>query len=70
MGPKREEVAGGWRKLDNEEIHDLYCLPSGTSMNKTGRVGHVAHMGENRNAYYVLAVKTEGKRSLGISRRR
>jgi hypothetical protein len=24
FGPKREEVAGGWRRLHNEELHDLY----------------------------------------------
>jgi hypothetical protein len=23
FGPKREEVAGGWRKLHNEELHNL-----------------------------------------------
>jgi hypothetical protein len=30
FGPKRErdEVIGGWRKLHNEELHNLYCLPS------------------------------------------
>jgi hypothetical protein len=28
FGPKREEVTGGWRKLHNEELRDLYSLPS------------------------------------------
>jgi hypothetical protein len=28
FGPKRDEVMGGWRKLHNEESHDLYSLPS------------------------------------------
>jgi hypothetical protein len=23
--PKREEVAGGWRRLHNEELHNLYA---------------------------------------------
>jgi hypothetical protein len=27
-GPKRYEVAGGWRKLHNEELRDLYFSPS------------------------------------------
>jgi hypothetical protein len=27
-GPKRDEVTGGWRKLHNEELHDLYSSPS------------------------------------------
>jgi hypothetical protein len=28
FGPKRDEVIGGWRKLHNEELHNLYCSPS------------------------------------------
>jgi hypothetical protein len=28
FGPKREEVAGGWRRLHNEELHNLYASPS------------------------------------------
>jgi len=25
FGPKRDEAVGEWRKLHNEELHDLYC---------------------------------------------
>jgi hypothetical protein len=28
LGPKREEVAGGWRSLHNEELHNLYASPN------------------------------------------
>jgi hypothetical protein len=28
LGPKRDEVTGEWRKLHNEELNDLYCLPN------------------------------------------
>jgi hypothetical protein len=28
FGPKRDEVTGEWRKLHNEELHELYCTPS------------------------------------------
>ncbi|PNF23443.1 hypothetical protein B7P43_G09115 [Cryptotermes secundus] len=28
FGPKRDEVTGGWRKLRNEELHNLYSSPS------------------------------------------
>jgi hypothetical protein len=45
FGPKREEVTGDWRKLRNEELHNLYSLPSIIRMIKSRRVkwaGHVA----------------------------
>jgi hypothetical protein len=28
FGPKREEVAGSWRRLHNAELHNLYALPN------------------------------------------
>jgi hypothetical protein len=28
FGPKRDEMTGEWRKLHNEELHDLYSSPS------------------------------------------
>jgi hypothetical protein len=28
FGPKREEMAGCWRRLHNEELHDLYTSPN------------------------------------------
>jgi hypothetical protein len=28
LGPKREEVVGGWRRLHNEELHNLYVSPN------------------------------------------
>jgi hypothetical protein len=49
FGPKRDEVIGGWRKLHNEELHNLYCSPSIIRMIKSRRVvwaGHVARMEE------------------------
>jgi hypothetical protein len=48
-GPKRDEVAGGWRKLHNEELHNLYSSPSIIGMIKSERMswaGHVARRGE------------------------
>jgi hypothetical protein len=53
FGPKRDEVTGGWRKLHNEELHNLYSSPSISRMIKSRRMrlmGHVAPMGEKRNA--------------------
>jgi hypothetical protein len=36
--PKREEVAGGWGRLHNEELHNLFALPSIIRMIKSRRV--------------------------------
>jgi hypothetical protein len=65
FGPKRDEVTGGWRKLHNEELHDLYSSPSIIRMIKSSRMRwarHVARIGEKRNAYMLLVGKPEGKR--------
>jgi hypothetical protein len=69
FGPKRDEVAGEWRKLHHEELNDLYCSPSIVRVIKS-RVGwaeHVARMGERRGVHRVLVGKPEGKRRLGIT---
>jgi hypothetical protein len=64
FGPKRDKVTGGWRKLHNEELRDLYSSPSIMRMIKLRRkkwAGYVARMGEKRNAYKLLVGKLEGK---------
>jgi hypothetical protein len=38
FGPKRDEVMGGWRKLHNEELRDLYSSPSITRMINSRRM--------------------------------
>jgi hypothetical protein len=53
FGPKRHRVAEKWRKLHNEEVSDLYCLPNIVRVIKSRRIrraGHVACMGERRRA--------------------
>jgi hypothetical protein len=43
FGPRGDEVTGGWRKLHNEELHNLYSSPN--RMIKSRRIrwaGHVA----------------------------
>jgi hypothetical protein len=63
----RDEVTGEWRKLHNEELHNLYSSPDIIRLGKSRRMkwaGHVARMGENRKVYKVLVRKTEGKRPL------
>jgi hypothetical protein len=70
FGPKRDEVTGGWRKLHNEELHNLYSSPSITNSRRMRWAGHVARMGPKRNAYRILVGKPGGKRPLGRPRRR
>ncbi|KAJ4434425.1 hypothetical protein ANN_22987 [Periplaneta americana] len=73
FGAKRDEVTGEWRKLHNTELHALYSSPN-IIRNLKSRLlkwaGHVARMGESRNAYRVLVGRPEGKRPLGRPRRR
>jgi hypothetical protein len=71
FGPKRDEVTGGWRKLHNEELHDLYSSPSIIRIIKSrwmGWAGHAARMREKRNAYKILMRNPEGRRPLGRPR--
>jgi len=68
FGPKRDEVTGEWRKLYDGELNDLYCSPNIVLAIKSRRMrwaGHVARMGERRNAYRVLVGKPEGRDYLG-----
>jgi hypothetical protein len=72
FGPKREED-GSWRKLRNDELHDLYSSPNIIRVIKSRRMrwaGHVARMGEGRGAYRVLVGWPEVKRPLGRPRHR
>jgi hypothetical protein len=54
FGSKRDEVTGEWRKLHNEELHNLYSSPNTIRQIKSRKMrwaGHVARMGEERNVY-------------------
>jgi hypothetical protein len=49
--PKTDEMTGGWRKLHNEELHNLYSSPSIIRMIKSTSMrwkGHVARMRRRR----------------------
>jgi hypothetical protein len=73
FGPKRDDVTGEWRKLDNEELNGLYSKVNILRVIKSRRLrwaGHVARMREERGVYRFLVGKPEGKRPLGRPRRR
>jgi hypothetical protein len=73
FGPKKDGVTGGWRKLHNEELHNLYSSPSIIRIIKSRRMrwaGHVARMGEKMNVHRLLVGKLEGQKPLGRPIRR
>jgi hypothetical protein len=70
---KRGVETGDWRKLHNEELNDMYCLPNIVRVVKSGSMrwaGHVVRMGEERGVHRVLIGKPEGQRTLGRPRLR
>jgi hypothetical protein len=72
FGPKREEVAGSWRRLHNVEFHNLHASPNVIRVIKWRRMkwaGYVARTEETRSAYKILVGTSEERRPLGRPRR-
>jgi hypothetical protein len=65
FGPNREEVTRYWRRLHNEELHNLYASPNIIRSRRMRLARHVARVREMRNAYNILIGKSQGKRPLG-----
>jgi len=68
FGPRRDDVTGDWRKLHNEELNVLYCLPNIVRVIKSRRIrwpGHVAHMVVGERLIQSFVGKPEGKKPLG-----
>jgi hypothetical protein len=67
FGRKRDEVTGEWRKLHNEELHDMYCSPNIVRVIKSRKkiiwAGHVVRMGERRVESF--GGETRGKETTG-----
>jgi hypothetical protein len=66
-------VTTDWRKLHNEELHNLYPSPNTIRMiqsRRKRRAGHVGRRGKWRKAYRILMEKPGGKKPLGKPRRK
>jgi hypothetical protein len=68
----RNEVRGNWRRLHNEELHDIYFSPEILVIHSRRMrwAGHVARTGVRRGAYSVFVERPEERRLLGKGRRR
>jgi hypothetical protein len=70
---KRGEVTGGWRKMHNKELQNVYSSQNIIRIIKSRCMrwaGHLARMRKKRNTYRILVGKPEGKRPLGRPRHR
>jgi hypothetical protein len=66
--PKRDDVTGGWRRLHNEQLHNLYASSNVIRVIKLRRMrweGNVASMRERKNVYNIPVGKLKAKRPLG-----
>jgi hypothetical protein len=71
--PKRDGVTGDGIELHNEELHDLYSLPTivrGDEIEKNEIGGTCSADGVRRGVYRVLVENPVVKRPLGSPRRR
>jgi hypothetical protein len=73
FGAKKDKITEEWRRLDKEELYDLYSSPNNIRVTKSRRMrwaGHVARIGGRRGGYMVLVGRPDGKMLLGRHRRR
>jgi hypothetical protein len=71
--PKRDKVMGGWRKLHNEELHNLYSSPSIIRMiqvKEDEMGGACSTNGGEQECTQDIGGKAKGRRSMGRPRRR
>jgi hypothetical protein len=69
FGPKRDEVMGEWRKLHNEELHNLYSSPE-IIRQVEFKVNEVGVAGRGAKSVQSFGGKAQRKKTLGRPRRR
>jgi hypothetical protein len=73
FGPKREELAGVWKRLHNEELHNLYALLNIITAIKSRRLrwmGHIARMRQMRSPHIFWLEDLKEKSLLRRSKRK
>ena len=66
FGAKKDEVTGEWRRLHNEELHNLNSPPPDKKKPRVGWAGRLVRTGERKNAYRFRS-ETKGRRTLGLA---
>ena len=64
VGLKREDVTGEWKKLYNEELHELQSSPNNIWVSKYRRMkwaGHVSCVGQKGNVRRVSGKNLKGR---------
>jgi hypothetical protein len=56
FGPKCDDVIGGWRKLHNEELHNLYSLRNKIRVNKSRRIRVAGNAARKRHKGIVYRI--------------
>lgn len=67
FGPKREEVAGGWRKLHSEELHDSYSILNIIRLIKSRKMKwerHMARIVKNKNGCRIGKPEEKGPNTM------
>jgi hypothetical protein len=52
-GPKKDEVTFGWRKVHNEELHNLYSSPSIIRMTTSRMMSWAGHVTRMRTGLHI-----------------
>jgi hypothetical protein len=65
FGPKRDEVTGGWKKLHNKELSELYFLPSIIRMIRSRRISWAGHVALMRKTDILIGYRWESQRERG-----
>jgi hypothetical protein len=62
FGPKNEEVTEDWRKLHNDELHNLYFSPNIIRMIKSRRMRWAGHVGRMERRGMHIGIQWESKK--------